>query len=232
MINNETSNELLKVVDDEDDIFNIKRVDHGLDDTNEPIRILNKRQLQKQKEKELKKIASNSKRIEFDDEGNPIKYELESLGEYEKRFGDLSKIQQEHVALHSELMNVADIKDKLTQKNLLRERKRERRNREKEIRRIESGGDVGVSLGHGNDENSGDDEIESHISIRDDSADESNQDNELDMNEDDDTVPSELLSPENLKRSIPSSQLKTLKKRRIDNGNLQTLEEIAMSLIN
>ena len=57
--------------DDEDDFLKIKRTDHDIDESllKDPVRILNRRQQQREKEKNLKNIGTG-KKFKFDEDGN------------------------------------------------------------------------------------------------------------------------------------------------------------------
>ncbi|CAH6723178.1 ATP-dependent RNA helicase Dbp4p [[Candida] jaroonii] len=139
-----------KDVDDEeeDDFMVIKRKDHNL--VEEELPDLSIPTSKRQAKKALSKKASlagkgNPTKLVFDDDGeaHPI-YELEDEEDF-KKAGDSKKQKEDFVNKEAEIMDVADVKDKLTAK----EKRDEKKRRRKEMERLAREGD---------EDDSGDDE--------------------------------------------------------------------------
>lgn len=146
--------------DDEDDFMVVKRQDHNINETDLPeLNIpVSKRQAKKAvSKKALLASKGNATKLRFDDDGeaHPI-YELQDEEEFKKQ-GDAETQREEFLNEEAQLMNQADINDKLTAKQKREEKKRRRKEIEKRVREEEEeysgsddndeGGETIVTLG-------------------------------------------------------------------------------------
>ncbi|KAJ3225369.1 ATP-dependent RNA helicase dbp4 [Clydaea vesicula] len=192
-----------EVSSDEDNFMKIKRKDHDIHDLpNDAVRKLTKKQLLRAKEKEIK-ARGLGKKFNFDDEGNPIlSFKFENLDEYEKRLemeededeenlakekNILQKKQKKHQIEELEKLSKVDIVDKEKERLKKRLMKREKKLKEKEFRRLESGTGGGVSL-HNDEEfdEVSEEEGDSNSEVSNDSTDELSEDHlDVDLEEND-----------------------------------------------
>lgn len=146
--------------DDEDDFMVVKRQDHNINETDLPeLNIpVSKRQAKKAvSKKALLASKGNATKLRFDDDGeaHPI-YELQDEEEFKKQ-GDAETQRKQFLNEEAQLMNQADIDDKLTAKQKREEKKRRRKEIEKRVREEEEeysgsddndeGGETIVTLG-------------------------------------------------------------------------------------
>lgn len=146
--------------DDEDDFMVVKRQDHNINETDLPeLNIpVSKRQAKKAvSKKALLASKGNATKLRFDDDGeaHPI-YELQDEEEFKKQ-GDAETQREQFLNEEAQLMNQADIDDKLTAKQKREEKKRRRKEIEKRVREEEEeysgsddndeGGETIVTLG-------------------------------------------------------------------------------------
>ncbi|KAJ3396846.1 ATP-dependent RNA helicase dbp4 [Lobulomyces angularis] len=192
-----------EVSSDEDNFMKIKRKDHDIHDLpNDAVRKLTKKQLLRAKEKEIK-ARGLGKKFNFDDEGKPIlSFKFENLDEYEKRLemeededeenlakekNILQKKQKKHQIEELEKLSKVDIVDKEKERLKKRLMKREKKLKEKEFRRLESGTGGGVSL-HNDEEfdEVSEEEGDSNSEVSNDSTDELSEDHlDVDLEEND-----------------------------------------------
>lgn len=123
--------------EEEDDFMVVKRQDHNLNEKDLPD--LSIPVSKRQAKKALSKKASisskgNPTKMVFDDDGtaHPI-YELEDEEDF-KKAGDAATQKTQFVDKETEMMNVADVEDKLTAKEKREEKKRRRKEIERRAR--------------------------------------------------------------------------------------------------
>ncbi|KAG0308786.1 ATP-dependent RNA helicase dbp4 [Dissophora globulifera] len=145
--------------DDEDDFLTIKRVNHSLGDEipeDQPLP-MSKRQQKMSKIERLKNQSTGNKLV-FDEEGQAHEiYELEDEASFHAK-GDASSQQKAFLEKEKKVMDRADVLDKSTAKDKLREKKLRRKQREREEAEMDDDSDEGetvVTLGAPDD--SGDD---------------------------------------------------------------------------
>jgi ATP-dependent RNA helicase DDX10/DBP4 len=120
--------------DSDDELLQIKRVDHDVSDDETMAKVNKKKPISKVK-RSLLENGLNQK-IVFDDDGNARKaFEIESLEQFEKN--DIEKVKSEYMEKQSSQMKSADVTDKAAEKERRRQLKRERKLKEKQIRREE-----------------------------------------------------------------------------------------------
>ncbi|KAJ3134874.1 ATP-dependent RNA helicase dbp4 [Physocladia obscura] len=125
---------------EDEDFFGVVRRNHDVED-GYPEKAPTKKELTKAKIKELTSRGL-SKKIEFDEEGNPIDNALETLEEFEAK-GSIASRQAQHLEVQTKGMKVADVEDK----DIVRQKRKEKRLLQKVKERaamgldaIESGG--------------------------------------------------------------------------------------------
>ncbi|KAF9355507.1 ATP-dependent RNA helicase dbp4 [Mortierella sp. NVP85] len=147
-----------KSEDDDEDFMTIKRIDHDLgedeDSEGEPVPT-SKRQQKMSKLEKLKNKGRGNKLI-FDEEGGAHElYELEDEASFHAK-GDAQVQQKKFLEKEKKIMDVADVIDKSTAKEKLREKKLRRKQREREMMDNDSEEEETV-VTLGNPEDSGDD---------------------------------------------------------------------------
>lgn len=128
--------------EEEEDFMSIKRQDHDIKEAELPelLAPVSKRQYKKALSKKASlKSKGNPSKFKFDDEGNPHAiYELEDEEDF-KKMGDAKSQIENFVKKETEVMNEADIQDKLTAKEKRQEKKLKRKEFERLMREREYG---------------------------------------------------------------------------------------------
>ena len=117
----------------DEDILQLKRADHDVSDDDVPI-LDRKKPISKTK----RALFTNGlgQKLIFDENGNSkLQYEMESLEQFEKQ--DLNLVKEKFMDETVTKMKEADILDKKEEKERRRNLKRERKLKEKELRRLE-----------------------------------------------------------------------------------------------
>lgn len=126
----------LREVDNQDendeDFFGLIRQDHDVEDlasSNERQLVASSKQLRKAKKKELAS-RGQSKKTEFDEDGNPIVHKLETLEEFEAK-GPIEFRKLRHLENQLSEMQDADLEDKAIAKEKRRQKRLEKKLKEK-----------------------------------------------------------------------------------------------------
>ncbi|KAG0264539.1 ATP-dependent RNA helicase dbp4 [Linnemannia exigua] len=120
--------------DDDDDIFTLKRADHDLggDEIPEDAVLPTSRRQQKMSKLEKAKNKGQGNKLVFDEAGQAHEiYELEDEASFHAK-GDALSQQKEFLEKEKKVMDRADVDDKSTAKEKLREKKAKRKQRERE----------------------------------------------------------------------------------------------------
>ncbi|RUS33698.1 hypothetical protein BC938DRAFT_484326 [Jimgerdemannia flammicorona] len=122
--------------DDEDNFITLKRVNHELEDGEEAMLPMSKRQLNKTKKERIKDLPKGE-RIVFDDEGRPHQiYEMQDEKDFLKA-GDTKTQIRRFLQESSEAMTTADATDKEVAKEKRRQKKAERKAKAREMEGVD-----------------------------------------------------------------------------------------------
>ncbi|KAF8948685.1 ATP-dependent RNA helicase dbp4 [Haplosporangium gracile] len=141
---------------DDDDIFTLKRADHDLggDEIPEDTVLPTSKRQQKMSKLERAKNQGQGNKLLFDEDGQAHElYELEDEASFHAK-GDALSQQKEFLEKEKKVMDRADVVDKSTAKEKLREKKAKRKQREREDMMDEDSEDDGemvVTLGNPDD---------------------------------------------------------------------------------
>ncbi|KAJ3305986.1 ATP-dependent RNA helicase dbp4 [Blyttiomyces sp. JEL0837] len=176
--------------EDDDGFFGLVRRDHDVEEVEKPQfpeAAPSKKQLLKAKQKELAKRGM-AKKTEFDEEGNPILFSLETMEEFEAK-ESIEERRLRHLQEQQLGMKVADAEDK----NIAKEKRRMKRLAEKLKAKGDGGETEAVAiLAGGSDEEDdggdygGEDGGDDGMEFDDEEDDDGDQDQYEDDNEDDD----------------------------------------------
>ncbi|KAJ3398316.1 ATP-dependent RNA helicase dbp4 [Chytridiales sp. JEL 0842] len=210
-----------------ENFFGLVRADHDVDGIQEqskiPLEAPTRQQLLRLKKKEILSRGS-AKKTEFDEDGNPITFTLETLEQFEAKESIESR-RERHLVEQSKGMKEADAVDKETARAKRREARLLKKMKEKARREEEAGGvgEVEVTLGGGNGEydSGSEDNEEIDESEFEEEEEEANEDDDpeldFDMDEDDDSAPLDINmdeSDEELNNDGPSDDEGASQKKR------------------
>ncbi|KAF9288495.1 ATP-dependent RNA helicase dbp4 [Linnemannia elongata] len=170
---------------DDDDIFTIKRADHDLggDEIPEDTVLPTSKRQQRMSKLEKTKNQGQGNKLLFDEDGQAHElYELEDEASFHAK-GDALSQQKEFLEKEKKVMDRADVVDKSTAKEKLREKKAKRKQREREDMMDEDSEDDGemvVTLGNPDDS---DDQGDDYSMDEDNYSGDDNSDNEDDDEE-------------------------------------------------
>ncbi|KAL5036436.1 ATP-dependent RNA helicase dbp4 [Batrachochytrium dendrobatidis] len=238
--------------DDEQDFLQIKRANHDIDDkdisSHASAQEITHRQRLKLKKKALAQLGL-SKKVIFDEEGNPVNaFQMETLDEFEKS-QDIASRQKGYIETSTAAMKEADEMDRIVHRAKLAERKRTQKQKEKNLRREESGPSFQVTLGSRDDDPSNDGFIDafsgsdyhSDASYNDDTASlNSFQKYELSMEENDGASQDQTKTASKRHRDLQTDadykvlepvEKRTKRPKVLDSMNTQSLEDLALELL-
>ncbi|KAG0380022.1 ATP-dependent RNA helicase dbp4 [Mortierella sp. AD032] len=144
--------------DDDDDIFTLKRADHDLggDEIPEDAELPASRRQQKMSKLEKAKNKGQGNKLVFDEAGQAHEiYELEDEASFHAK-GDALSQQKDFLEKEKKVMDRADVDDKSTAKEKLREKKAKRKQREREDMMDDDSEDDEVVVTLGNPDDSDD----------------------------------------------------------------------------
>ncbi|KAJ3315459.1 ATP-dependent RNA helicase dbp4 [Boothiomyces sp. JEL0838] len=232
-----------KEEESDDELLTITRKDHEISDDEDTK--LNKLQ-SKRSQKKIKKLLDErglGTKLKFTDEGEAFdQFKVETLGEFEKE-KKIDERTKEYLETTTEKMKLEDAVDKIKAKEKLKEMKRARKLKEKQLRREESG-PVQATLGEPNEDDdvmAGSDYQGSDAGSFNGSFENINSGSDYDSNSDSDGEDNEnyddyeLMDSEEderpTKRKTEPAERDSKKKRMLSDLDKDSLETLALSLL-